>query len=225
MTVNYKIDDAQPSWANPTITYNAAISCCPYLPKPLSHGVLSSKMFLDSMKMVLVVQTEEIESGKYAEATESWRDLERYVSINSNSADFYNFLLDAGNDPVSSVATALSDGMVMKYSSYLSSKYSSDGDTYSFMNGVIRQKLKIIPKNVIWGDQSNFVFDGLQNDFMKPRINEVDELLFKGVNVTVYSGQVPVDQPCLALKMLAEITQSPAPTSSKSNKGIPAACY
>ncbi|KAL1827725.1 hypothetical protein ACET3Z_006137 [Daucus carota] len=30
----------------------------------------------------------------------------------------------------------------------------------------------------------------LHKNFMKPRINEVDELLAKGVNVTNYSGQL-----------------------------------
>ncbi|KAJ0016998.1 hypothetical protein Pint_10575 [Pistacia integerrima] len=41
-----------------------------------------------------------------------------------------------------------------------------------------------------WGGQSDYVFTQLQGDFMRPRINEVDELLAKGVNVTIYNGQV-----------------------------------
>lgn len=41
-----------------------------------------------------------------------------------------------------------------------------------------------------WGEQSDDVFDALAGDFMKPRIQEVDQLLKLGVNVTVYSGQV-----------------------------------
>lgn len=63
--------------------------------------------------------------------------------------DFYNFMLDSGGDPISITSMGLSDGISMKkYSSYLSSKDSSDGDFSSFMNGVIKEKLKIIPKNV-----------------------------------------------------------------------------
>ncbi|KAI3842298.1 hypothetical protein MKW98_026088 [Papaver atlanticum] len=52
------------------------------------------------------------------------------------------------------------------------------------------------PKNLlpvgmgIWGSQSGNVFAALSGDFMKPRINEIDELLKNGVNVTVYNGQV-----------------------------------
>lgn len=30
----------------------------------------------------------------------------------------------------------------------------------------------------------------MATDFMKPRINEVDELLSRGVDVTVYNGQI-----------------------------------
>jgi hypothetical protein len=41
-----------------------------------------------------------------------------------------------------------------------------------------------------WGDQSDDVFVALEGDFMKPRIEEVDQLLKLGVNVTIYNGQV-----------------------------------
>ena len=41
-----------------------------------------------------------------------------------------------------------------------------------------------------WGDQSDDVFVALEGDFMKPRIQEVDQLLKLGVNVTIYNGQV-----------------------------------
>ncbi|PWZ07661.1 DCC family protein [Zea mays] len=40
-----------------------------------------------------------------------------------------------------------------------------------------------------WGEQSDDVFDALAGDFMKPRIQEVDQLLKLVVNVTVYNGQ------------------------------------
>ncbi|KAK9127587.1 hypothetical protein Syun_016384 [Stephania yunnanensis] len=186
--------------------------------------------------------------GLYEDATNSWSDLENVISMNSNS---------------------------VRYSRYLDSMRATpggDGDLDSLMNGPIRKKLNIIPPNVTWGGQSEDVFSALSGDFMKPRINEVDELLRKGVNVTVYNGQldlicatkgteawieklkweglkefqaadrtalycgddltrgffksyknlhfywileaghfVPVDQPCLALKMVGNITQSPAP--------------
>ncbi|MCI20871.1 serine carboxypeptidase-like 51-like, partial [Trifolium medium] len=82
-----------------------------------------------------------------------------------------------------------------RYSKYLtsirtrSSTPGGEDDIDTLLNGVIKKKLKIIPENVTWGGQSNDVFNYLEGDFMKPRIDEVDQLLAKGVNVTVYNGQ------------------------------------
>ncbi|KAA8550290.1 hypothetical protein F0562_001974 [Nyssa sinensis] len=218
---------------------------------------------------------QQIGNGHFEDATDSWGELEGVISSSSNSVDFYNFLLDSWMDPVSLTAAELSKEIAMKrYSTYLGSLRVSPGgygDLYSLMNGAIRKKLKIIPDNVQWGGQSHLVSTSLVGDFMRPRINEVDELLAKGVNVTVYNGQldvicatkgteawveklkweglktflsmdrtpiycgddkvtkgftksyrnlqfywileaghfVPVDQPCVALRMVGGITQSP----------------
>lgn len=65
--------------------------------------------------------------------------------------DFYNFLLDSASDPLSLASTKeTARKWIMKtYTTYLSSKASSsDGDISSLMNGPIRNKLKIIPRNV-----------------------------------------------------------------------------
>ncbi|RWR94805.1 serine carboxypeptidase-like protein 51 [Cinnamomum micranthum f. kanehirae] len=243
----------------------------------LSNKLRSNNSLAEAIK-------QHIQNGQYKNATNLWILLESVISSYSNFVDFYNFMLDSGGDSSSMTSMGLSDGISMKkYSSYLSSKDSSDGDFNSFMNGVIKKKLRIIPKNVSWGGQSDIVFTGLAGDFMKPRINEVDELLSKGVNVTVYNGQldlicatkgteawlqklkwdglkkftnldrtplfcnsgpkdtrgfrksyknlhfywilgaghfVPVDQPCVSLQMIGEITQSPIRTSySRKLKG------
>ncbi|KAJ6715683.1 SERINE PROTEASE FAMILY S10 SERINE CARBOXYPEPTIDASE [Salix koriyanagi] len=236
--------------------------------------------------------SQQIREGQYADATDSWSELEEVISANSNSVDFYNFLLDSGSDPVSltTAAAELSQKSAMKsYTRYISSLRSLPagggggvGDLDSIMNGVIKRKLKIIPANFSWGEQSSTVFSQLEGDFMRPRINEVDELLAKGVSVTIYSGQldlicstkgteawveklrweglskflgmsrtplfcgaeqqqltrgftksyknlnffwilgaghfVPVDQPCIALKMVGQITQSPAAEAAASAK-------
>ncbi|XP_050235496.1 serine carboxypeptidase-like 51 [Mercurialis annua] len=138
---------------------------------------------------------QQISGGQYVEATSSWANLEGEISTSSNSVDFYNFLLDSGMDPVALSASELSQVTALKrYMRYLksSSPAANDGDIDTFMNGVIKTKLKIIPTNVSWGGQSNSVFNSLEGDFMKPRISEVDELLAKGVNVTVYNGQLDV---------------------------------
>ncbi|ONL98666.1 Serine carboxypeptidase-like 51 [Zea mays] len=80
----------------------------------------------------------------------------------------------------------------MKYSTYGQDSQPGSNTIDGIMNGVIKQKLKIIPKNFTWGEQSDSVYNALVNDFMKPKIDEIDELLSYGINVTVYNGQLDV---------------------------------
>ncbi|XP_030484061.2 serine carboxypeptidase-like 51 [Cannabis sativa] len=148
---------------------------------------------------------QQIQEGQYKEATDSWGELEGVISSNSNGVDFYNFLLDSGMDSVSSSSTSIlelsKESANKRYSRYLSVLRSStsssssstpggDDDLDDLMNGVIKKKLKIIPGSVTWGGQSEGVFVAMQGDFMRPRMDEVDQLLSKGVNVTIYNGQV-----------------------------------
>ncbi|KAK9690077.1 hypothetical protein RND81_09G103300 [Saponaria officinalis] len=231
---------------------------------------------------------QQLNNGSFVDATNTWGQLESAIASSSNSVDFYNFLLDSSMDPLGTATItttttttaniALSQKLVFgSHSRYLNSfttsSPSSNGDDLGdLMDGPIKNKLKIIPHNVTWGGQSDIVFSALESDFMKPRIAEVDELLWKGVNVTIYNGQldlicatkgteawveklkwdglktflkkdrtplyceankgtkgfkrsyenfhfywilgaghfVPVDQPCVTLKMVGDITQSPA---------------
>ncbi|VAH09204.1 unnamed protein product [Triticum turgidum subsp. durum] len=214
------------------------------------------------------VVKQQVAAGQYKQAQATLNRMLNWIIVNSGHVDVYNFLLDTGMDPV---VAASSSPAVPEYSRYLESK--SVGDSIQeAMNGAIKQKLKIIPKDLVWQAQSSSVYYALINDFMKPRIQEVDELLSYGVNVTVYNGQldvicstvgaeawvqklkwdglknflalprqplycgsagatkgfvrsyknlhfywilgaghfVPVDQPCVALDMIGNITQSPA---------------
>ncbi|KAK8945575.1 Serine carboxypeptidase-like 51 [Platanthera guangdongensis] len=275
------------SWISPE---DFVLSWGPLL-KDVSRLDINGEEKSNSLAQVIQKQ---ITEGKYEDATDSWRELENAISINSNGVDFYNFLLDEAMDPLAvtstesgaaaaGVATQSMEKMAMRgHSRYLSSGAdSSNGDIGDLMNGAIKKKLGIIPKNVSWGGQSDLVFNAMKSEFMKPRINEVDELLSLGVNVTIYNGQVdlicatkgteawvqklkwkelgefnkierqpiycgrdkitrgffksyknlhfywilnaghfvPVDQPCVALKMLSEITHSPAraPPAATSN--------
>ncbi|OIV99300.1 hypothetical protein TanjilG_17110 [Lupinus angustifolius] len=151
----------------------------------------------ESNKIALKIK-QQLENGKFVDATNLWSELETVISSRSNNVNFYNLLLDSGSDSValSTKETRLFREISKKrYSNYLSSKRlrfspGGNGDLSSLLNGPIKKKLRIIPKNVTWGGQSDRVFDVLEGEFMKPRINEVDELLAKGVNVTVYNGQV-----------------------------------
>jgi len=233
---------------------------------------------------------DQLEKKQFTDAEASWSELENVVIANSNSVDFYNFLKDdAGEDATTamvstttaqwqrSTLSSFSFRRKNGYSGYLESTAAAsarEGGFDGFMNTVIKKKLGIIPKNLSWGEQSGDVFDAMAGDFMKPRIQEVDQLLKLGVNVTIYNGQldlicatkgtmdwvqklkwdglsnfinsprtpiycskegqsgtqafvksyknlkfywilgaghmVPIDNPCPALKMLADITRSPA---------------
>ncbi|KAK1435112.1 hypothetical protein QVD17_00872 [Tagetes erecta] len=152
-------------------------------------GLIESNSLVEKIK-------QQIANGKLKDATETWSDLEDVIGTNSNSVDFYNFLLDSGMDPVSTTAAELVRATPRKrYSRYLDSLKTSpgeNGDIDLLMNGAIRKKLGIIPNNVQWGGQAGLVFEYLAGDFMRPRIKEVDELLNKGVNVTIYNGQLDV---------------------------------
>lgn len=150
----------------------------------------------DANSIALQIE-KQLKSGEYAQATETWSQLESLISSDSNGVDFYNFLLDSSADPLSSTTSTLQSmaiGTPGHYSQYLSSKNNKkengDFDLATFMNKVIREKLKVIPSNKIWGDQSNLVFTALESDFMKSAVDQVDELLSRGENVTIYNGQV-----------------------------------
>jgi serine carboxypeptidase 1 len=59
------------------------------------------------------------------------------------------------------------------------------------MNGPVKQMLRIIPANVTWGGQSSKVFGALAEDFMKPVVHVVNNLLNNTpVAVNVYNGQL-----------------------------------
>ncbi|KAI3518168.1 hypothetical protein L1887_06620 [Cichorium endivia] len=130
---------------------------------------------------------QQIAEGQYVNATDSWADLESYIFDSSNGVDFYNFMLDEGNDP-NILTTKASRTYGKKPYAMVSEADGNDLD--SVMNGPIRQKLNIIPSDIEWGGQSGGVFTAMAGDFMRPRIAEVDKLLSKGVNVTVYNGQI-----------------------------------
>ena len=74
--------------------------------------------------------------------------------------DVYNFLLDSGMDPVSAdtpaagssaaAAAAASNVQALRYSTYLGTQDSagSSNTISGIMNGVIKEKLKIVPKDL-----------------------------------------------------------------------------
>nr|CAB3481745.1 unnamed protein product [Digitaria exilis] len=123
------------------------------------------------------------------------------------------------------------------YSGYLESM-AAVSSFEGIMNTVIRNKLGIIPKDVSWGEQSadldlicatkgtmdwvhKLKWDGLNNFLNSPRTpiyckksgTQAFVKSYKNLNFYWILGaghMVPIDNPCPALKMLADITRSPA---------------
>lgn len=68
------------------------------------------------------------------------------ISVASdNMQDFYNFLLDADNDPLGMTAIESASVSRKRYRRYLEENH---GSLSELMDTVIRKKLKIIPQNI-----------------------------------------------------------------------------
>ncbi|KAL6593713.1 hypothetical protein ACP70R_048614 [Stipagrostis hirtigluma subsp. patula] len=168
-----------------------------YTPLLLTVSRLDDNAGDEANKMAETVK-EQIAAGQWAAAQETWSDLLNFIGAKSGNVDVYNFLLDAGMGPVLPnipKGSTPSNAQGMEYSTYLGSKKSSSNTLDGIMNGVIKEKLKIIPKALEWGSSSDAVYNALISEIMKPRIDEclkIDELLSYGVNVTVYNGQLDI---------------------------------
>ncbi|XP_012837949.1 PREDICTED: serine carboxypeptidase-like 51 [Erythranthe guttata] len=156
--------------------------------------------------------SEELEAGNFVEATDTWSRLEEVISSNSNSVDFYNFLLDSGMDPVSMTASELTQQIAIKrYSRYLNSLRSVN---ISSLDVICSTK-----GTEAWVEKLKW--DGIKTFLSMPRTplfcggEKITKGFFKSYkNLHFYwilgAGHfVPVDQPCVALNMIGSITQSP----------------
>uniref|UniRef100_A0ACD5XL57 Uncharacterized protein n=1 Tax=Avena sativa TaxID=4498 RepID=A0ACD5XL57_AVESA len=117
------------------------------------------------------VVRQQIAAGKFRQAQITLSKMLNWIVVNSGHVDVYNFLLDTGMDPVAD-ASAASSSSAPEYSRYLLESKSVGDTIEGAMNGAIKQKLKIIPKDLVWQAQSYAVYYALINDFMKPRIEE-----------------------------------------------------
>ncbi|XP_038685671.1 serine carboxypeptidase-like 51 [Tripterygium wilfordii] len=106
-----------------------------------------------------------LENHKYKKATSTMFNLQQIIREHSNYVDFYDLLVDRGTKRI-------------------------NVDMPSLMKDFIRKKLEIIPENIIWVNEPKKVRNAFMKEYMKPRIDEVDQLLAKGVSVTIYNGQL-----------------------------------
>ncbi|XP_038695622.1 serine carboxypeptidase-like 51 [Tripterygium wilfordii] len=114
----------------------------------------------------------QLENHNAMDATGTWSALQDAILDNSNSVDLHNFLFD--------------------HQRRANTQAENPVDFKKLMNGVVKSRLKIIPEDVDWGGQQDLIFKALRGDFMNPKIKEVGELLAKGVNVTIYNGQLDI---------------------------------
>uniref|UniRef100_G3QKF1 Carboxypeptidase n=1 Tax=Gorilla gorilla gorilla TaxID=9595 RepID=G3QKF1_GORGO len=130
-----------------------------------------------------------VNKGLYREATELWGKAEMIIEQNTDGVNFYNILTKS--TPTSTMESSLEftqSHLVCLCQRHV--RHLQRDALSQLMNGPIRKKLKIIPEDQSWGGQATNVFVNMAEDFMKPVISIVDELLEAGINVTVYNGQL-----------------------------------
>ncbi|XP_071105391.1 retinoid-inducible serine carboxypeptidase-like [Haliotis cracherodii] len=130
-----------------------------------------------------------VQQGQWVKATEQWGTTENVVEKETNGVNFYNILDWGGSERV-----RVADRQDLTYLEKLYTRHVAPLQAMSLdqlMNGPIREKLKIIPRNVTWGGQAGMVFVKQQGDFMKPVTDIVDYLVTETtLEVVVYSGQL-----------------------------------
>ncbi|XP_034394739.1 retinoid-inducible serine carboxypeptidase [Cyclopterus lumpus] len=127
-----------------------------------------------------------VEQQQFQKATELWSVAETVVEQNTNGVNFYNILTQEPDERRASVAGE--DFVSLQARRHVRPLH--EQSLSELMNGPIRKKLGLIPRNVTWGGQAEDVFSNMAGDFMRPVVDVVDQLLTAGVNVTVYNGQL-----------------------------------
>ncbi|XP_070160029.1 retinoid-inducible serine carboxypeptidase-like [Polyergus mexicanus] len=161
----------------------------PYL---LSTGMIDTEGFKE-IEAAANETRDKIKTDQWREATNYWAYTQTIVLEKTYNVDFYNILTkQKWNYYHPSPQNILSfDGDAIYR--YFIQLWSQSLD--SLMNGPVKKALGL---NVTHGIQSSTVFDCLTEDFMKPVINIVEQLLNETcLNVFVYNGQLDliVDTP------------------------------
>ncbi|OXB77029.1 UNVERIFIED_CONTAM: hypothetical protein H355_014851 [Colinus virginianus] len=127
-----------------------------------------------------------INRNEYGLATELWSKAEGIIEENTDNVNFYNIMTK--DVPEMKTNEQENFHLVRLYERHVKNMHKNN--LSELMNGPIRKKLQVIPDCVKWGGQSTKVFENMAEDFMRPVIDIVDQLLAAGVNVTVYNGQL-----------------------------------
>uniref|UniRef100_A0A672SXB4 Carboxypeptidase n=1 Tax=Sinocyclocheilus grahami TaxID=75366 RepID=A0A672SXB4_SINGR len=143
---------------------------------------------LDEVTKAANAVLEAVKQGQYRKATDMWSITENVVEQNTNNVNFYN-ILTQNSDEMVKTSSDQTNGFLSSLKRHHIRPLHRQSLS-ELMNGPIRQKLGVIPKNVTWGGQAEAVFVSMAGDFMKPVVDIVDQLLAAGANVTVYNGQL-----------------------------------
>ncbi|XP_048820877.1 retinoid-inducible serine carboxypeptidase [Lagopus muta] len=127
-----------------------------------------------------------INKNEYGLATELWSKAEGIIEENTDNVNFYNIMTK--EVPEMKATEQENFHLVRLYQRHVEVMHKNN--LSELMNGPIRKKLKVIPDCVKWGGQSTKVFENMAEDFMRPVIDIVDQLLAANVSVTVYNGQL-----------------------------------
>uniref|UniRef100_A0A0E0KEL4 Fatty acyl-CoA reductase n=1 Tax=Oryza punctata TaxID=4537 RepID=A0A0E0KEL4_ORYPU len=125
------------------------------------------------------------EQAQFATSLQTFTDLLDLIDSKSNDVNMFNFLTDTGMGMMLTGDNTSNHAHSSPLTRYLGRDSSTIGH---IMNGVIKRKLKVILKDLVWQQLTLDVYDAMKNDFMKPAISVVDELLSLGVNVTLWDG-------------------------------------
>ena len=168
------------SWISPV---DSVLTWAPYL---YALSLLDKKDFdlVDHSAQATAVA---ISEGHFTKATQLWGITEDIIAKTTDNVDVYNILRH--NSPPFPKFKSLGSAELDKlYTQHVGHLYSDP--LTELMNGPIKQKLGVIPKNVTWGGQSGEVFAYQSEDFMKPVIDDVSKLLHYGLKVVVFQGQL-----------------------------------
>jgi len=142
------------------------------------------------------------EAGDWELSTYWWGQTEYRLWDFTNYIDFYNILLynvwdSAGKTARMSHMDEFMFGLKMaaKHNETIAKKLTPEllaDPLDDLMNGVIMEKLAIIPEGLVWGAQSGDVFDKQAGHFMRPVVDIVGRMLtnYPDVHSIVYQGQL-----------------------------------
>ncbi|VEN60383.1 unnamed protein product [Callosobruchus maculatus] len=158
------------SWISPL---DSVLTWAPYL---RSIGAIDEKGE-DAINKVTSAIVSAYQKGDFKKATSLFFGVEKEVSMQAYGVDFYNVLTR-----IASHKTKTGRGSVLK------AKRDDEAAIAALMNGAVKEALNI---SRTWGDQSFDVFEAVSDDFMRPVIYVVEELLNSSdIQVAVYNGQL-----------------------------------